>query len=74
LAAVGKRYFPGLNDKTLLRGIARYKNIGCWPVTPEINEKRLEIFHNIMCEKKELNCPIPVNDIMLRGLFPKDAK
>jgi len=30
IASIAQNFFPEQEEKTLLRGICRYKNLGCW--------------------------------------------
>ncbi|MDD2401468.1 MAG: ABC transporter substrate-binding protein [Clostridia bacterium] len=55
LTTIAKHYFPNQDDKILLRGICRYKNLGCWPHTSVLKKSHFIKLQNIMLELGELN-------------------
>ncbi|MGI6607145.1 MAG: hypothetical protein ACOX2X_08940 [Peptococcia bacterium] len=63
LTAVGKNFFPIHDEKTLIRGIARYKNIGCWPKSPVIEQTALKKLHDFLLNAGEINAALPSSDL-----------
>jgi NitT/TauT family transport system substrate-binding protein len=51
----GKKFFPTENDLVLLRAISRYKTMGCWPFSTNIDSQGLQKLQDIMLESKEIN-------------------
>jgi len=60
---LAQEFFPEQEEKTLLRGIGRYKNMGCWPETSELTEKELQELQQILLEAQELNSPLPLYEL-----------
>lgn len=58
-------FFPGSSEKTLIRGICRYKTLGCWPTTPEITSKELKVIQQLLLDTKELTAPLPLAELLL---------
>ena len=65
IAAVAKDFFPEQKEKILLRGICRYKNIGCWSGSPLLTEKDLQQFQQILLDAQELNSPLPLYELII---------
>lgn len=63
IADIVKRFYPHEDEKTILRGIARYKTMGIWPANPLINETGLDTLQEIMLDLKELNKIIPSTEL-----------
>lgn len=59
LATVGKAFFPQQDEKTLIRGICRYKNLGCWSESPLLEKKELIKLHDFLLNAGELNSALP---------------
>lgn len=64
IALVAKDYFPKQDERILLRGICRYKNMGCWPGTTELTEKELQQFQQLLLDAQELNAPLPLYEFI----------
>jgi ABC-type nitrate/sulfonate/bicarbonate transport system substrate-binding protein len=58
LATAAKAFFPELKEKTLIRGIARYKNLGCWPKNAAIEGQALQKLHTFLRQANELKAPL----------------
>lgn len=63
LAQAATSFFPQLDEKTLLRGIARYKNLGCWPKSPLMEEPLLHKLHDYLLQAGELNSALPAEAV-----------
>ncbi|HHZ16752.1 MAG TPA: ABC transporter substrate-binding protein [Peptococcaceae bacterium] len=77
LAMTVKACFPELKEKALIRGIARYKNLGCWPQEAVIEEKMLQKLHAFLLEAKELKAPLApraVKELSAPPLVPPAEK
>ena len=64
IATVAQDFFPEQKEKILLRGICRYKNIGCWSDNPLLTEKDLQQFQQILLDAQELNTPLPLYELI----------
>jgi len=64
IATVAKDFFPEQEEKILLRGICRYKNMGCWPENTLLTEKELQQFQQILLDAQELNTPLPLYELI----------
>jgi NitT/TauT family transport system substrate-binding protein len=64
IATVAQSFFPEQKEKILLRGICRYKNMGCWSENPLLTEKELQQFQQILLDAQELNSPLPLYELI----------
>lgn len=64
IATLAFKFFPKTEEKTLLRGICRYKNLGCW-ATIKLTEKDLEPLHQILEAAQELTAPLPLSELFM---------
>jgi NitT/TauT family transport system substrate-binding protein len=55
IVEAGKKFFPAEDEKVLLRAISRYKTMGCWPLSTNIDDLALQKLQDIMLENKEIN-------------------
>lgn len=73
IATIAQSFFPEQEEKVLLRGICRYKNLGCWPETPLLTEKALLPFQQILLDTRELNSPLPLYELIAPSFTPKST-
>ncbi|MDD4665949.1 MAG: ABC transporter substrate-binding protein [Clostridia bacterium] len=64
IATVAQSFFPEQEEKILLRGICRYKNLGCWPETPLLTGKELLPLQQLLLDAQELNSPLPLHELL----------
>ena len=71
IASIAQNFFPEQEEKTLLRGICRYKNLGCWSKTPLLTEKDLQPLQQLLLEAQELTSPLPLYELFIPSLIPE---
>lgn len=65
VANLAQQYFPGIEEKILLRGICRYKNLGSWSHSPYLTTQDLESCATLLQETKELPTPLPLLELFV---------
>ncbi|MGI6588378.1 MAG: ABC transporter substrate-binding protein [Peptococcia bacterium] len=71
IATVAQNFFPEQEEKILLRGICRYKNIGCWSETPLLTDKDLLPIQQLLLEAQELTSPLPLYELFVPSFVPE---
>lgn len=59
-----RTYFSD-DEKTLLRAVGRYKTLGCWPTSPNIEPAALERLQDLLLAEKELLKKIQLQELSI---------
>lgn len=70
ITEIGHKFFPQEDERVLLRAVSRYKTLGLWPDTANINIDGIKNLQRIMSEKKELDAALTFEQLTYNSLIP----